>query len=170
MTLRLIGALLILIGCGGIGFMLAAAYKRELSTLQHLIEALEFMENELSYRKTPLPLLCRYIAATQSGTVKTFFLNLEKELLLQIRPHASACAEVALSKTHQIPRQAKELILKLSRTLGIFDADGQLLGIQSVKSEAVLCLNRMRAEQEQRMKNYRVFGICAGAAIIILFI
>jgi len=170
MTTRILGALLILIGCTGFGFFLAAAYKREMQTIRNFIEAMEFMENELSYRKTPLPLLCRYIAAAQSGAVKLFFLNLEKELQLQISPDATICAELALSKTPQMPRQTKELICKLSRTLGKFDADGQLLGIQSVKKDASLRLARMCVDQEQRIKNYRTLGICAGVAFIILFI
>ena len=55
MNYRWIGAVLVIAGCGGFGFSIAAGYKREESTLRQLIQALNTMEWELSYRLTPLP-------------------------------------------------------------------------------------------------------------------
>jgi len=69
-----------------------------------------------------------------------------------------------------MPKHTAEMILQFTKTLGKFDVEGQLLGIQAVKSEATLRLNQMSKDQAQRMKNYRTLGVCAGAAIIILFI
>ena len=69
-----------------------------------------------------------------------------------------------------MPKHVQHLILQLARTLGDFDLDGQLLGILAVKNDATQILNRMVADQDQRIKNYRTFGLCSGAAIVILFI
>ena len=170
MTIRILGAILILIGCGGFGALAAVAYKRETSTLKSFVESMDIMESELRYRKTPLPQLCHYIADIQSGVIKSFFLCLESELLRQVQPDAATCAVQALKKTQQMPKHTVEMILQFTKTLGKFDVEGQLLGIQAVKSEATLRLNQMSKDQAQRMKNYRTLGVCAGAAIIILFI
>lgn len=170
MTVRILGAFLIFIGCSGFGFLLSAAYKREVVTLKSLIEALYIMESELLYRKTPLPQLCHYISVMQTGVIKTYFICLENELQQQIQPDASSCAVLALSKIPQMPKSSKEIIQQVAKTIGEFDIHGQLTGIQAVRSEAQLRLDQMRKEQEQRTKNYRTLGVCAGAAIIILFV
>ena len=170
MTIRILGALFILLGCGGVGFLLAAAYKKDIATLKSFIESMDMMESELKFRMTSLPLLCHYIAANQTGIMKAYFQNLEKELIQQIQPDAATCAVLALEQTPQMPKCVREMLCQLSRSLGEFDIEGQLLGIQSVKHDAALKLNNMCKDQEQRIKNYRTFGICAGTAIVILFI
>jgi stage III sporulation protein AB len=55
MTVRWIGAILIVAGCGGVGFGMALHYKREESTLRQLLKILEMFCCELEYRMTPLP-------------------------------------------------------------------------------------------------------------------
>lgn len=170
MMLRILGAIFLVLGCSGVGFGLSAAYKKELATLKTFIESLDMMECELTYRRTSLPLLCHYIAAKQAGVIRLYFQNLEKELLRQVQPSAASCAFLALEKTQQLPRSVRELIYQLARSLGEFDIDGQVLGIQAVKKVASQKLHYMTENQELRMKNYRTFGICAGVAIVILFI
>ena len=170
MTIRLIGAVMIIVGCASFGFLLATAHILETSTLKQLIQALQLMESELKYRKTPLPLLCHYVALGQSGLIKTYFLSLESELQQQIQPDAATCAQLALDKMQYMPKQTKHLISQLGKSLGKFDVDGQVLGIQTVREEAVLRVKHRNKDQDQRIKNYRIFGICAGIAIVILFI
>ena len=115
-------------------------------------------------------MLCHFISENQSGVIKFYFQNLQKKLLQQIQPDAACCAVLALEETQHMPKHVQHLILQLARTLGDFDLDGQLLGILAVKNDATQILNRMVADQDQRIKNYRTFGLCSGAAIVILFI
>ena len=69
MTGKLFGALLVICGCGGMGFSIAAASKREEAALRQLIGALDFMECELQYHLTPLPELCRQAGRETKGTI-----------------------------------------------------------------------------------------------------
>ena len=62
MSIKLIGAALIIAGCDGVGFSMAAAHRREESALRQLIGALDYMGCELQYHLTPLPELCRSAA------------------------------------------------------------------------------------------------------------
>ena len=170
MTIRIIGALLIVVGCSGVGFLASAMYKKEVAALKTFLESLDMMESELRYRKTPLPELCRYIAAVQNGSVKAFYLSLAREFQQLSQPDAEACVAMALEKTSQMPQQTKDMVQMLGHSLGKFDVEGQIIGIQSVRSEAQLRLSRLCADQEQRLKSYRTLGVCAGAARAILFI
>ena len=76
--IRLIGACCIVTGCGGFGFAMAAANRREEAELVRLITALEYMSCELSYRMTPLAPLCR--GAADEGLVGKFLTELAAEL------------------------------------------------------------------------------------------
>ena len=59
MELKLLGAILIVAGCGGYGFSLCTRYRKRERALSDLVRALDRMECELQYRLTPLPELCR---------------------------------------------------------------------------------------------------------------
>ena len=76
MNYRWIGAVLVIAGCGGFGFSIAAGYKREESTLRQLIQALNTMEWELSYRLTPLPELCRQAGNEARGALREVFFKI----------------------------------------------------------------------------------------------
>ena len=59
MTYKWIGAILVVAGCGGFGFSLASAHRREIQLLRHLNICVQYMQCELKYRLTPLQDLCR---------------------------------------------------------------------------------------------------------------
>ena len=58
----------------------------------------------------------------------------------------------------------------LGKTLGRFDLQGQLSGIASVKQLCKRDLDGLQNNQELRLRSYRTLGICAGVALVILFI
>ena len=53
--LRLMGAVLLVGGCGAVGFSAAGRLARRVEVLRALLGALEGMERELSFRLTPMP-------------------------------------------------------------------------------------------------------------------
>ena len=170
MTIKIVGAILVIIGCGGFGFLIAAAHRYEVKTLQTFLGVLDIMECELQYRQTSLPELCRQIATGCKGVLRIFFSNLAHELDTQIRPSVDACVQAALSGIKDMPTHTKEMIVHLGRTLGSFDIKGQLVGIGSVRDESMTRLEFLRNNQDVRIRSYQTLGVCAGAAMAILFI
>lgn len=170
MTIKWIGAILIIIGCGGVGFSIAAAHRAEERQLQILIGALDYMQCELQYRLTPLPELCRQTAAQAGGAVRAVFTVLADELENQISPDVSCCLTAALSKIPDIPKYTQASLRNLGKTLGRFDLDGQLLGLEAVRQECRRNLDSLTANRETRLRSYQTLGLCAGAALAILFI
>ena len=67
MMLKIFGVVMTVVGCGSVGFQMAANYRREEKSLQQLSRILEYMECELQYRLTPLPELCRQASKEFSG-------------------------------------------------------------------------------------------------------
>ena len=169
MSLKLIGTFVVIIGCGGFGFRLAAAHRREEKDLRQLLTVLDQIQCELEYRLTPLPELCRLAGESSSGNIRNLFFDLCRELERQIAPDAQCCMNAAVSALEFSP-VIKNLLRDLGRTLGRFDLPGQLRGIEAVRQEAVLALDKLTKNQDVRLRSYQTLGLCAGAALAILLL
>lgn len=160
---------MIVAGCGGFGFSMAAASRREERELAELIRVLEYMSCELSCRMTGLPELCREVSALVRGNVSAFFLELARVLERRSEPDVQVCVFEALQKTEG-SRELRRLLGQLGGTLGRFDLPGQLRGIDGALSEAEQSLRRFREGAADRRRSYQTLGLCAGAALAILFL
>lgn len=168
MSLKLIGALLLVIGCGGVGFQLAAAHVREERMLRKLLAVLNYMSCELQYRLSPLPELCRQASQQASGTLGAVFLRLASEIDNQMAPDAARCMNHVLSGMPGLPERARRVLQSLGSTLGRFDLDGQLHGIAAVEEACRRNLSELEAGRDSRLREYKTLGLCAGAALAIL--
>lgn len=168
MYLKLIGAILILMGCGGYGIMMATAHRREVAALHQLVEAIDLMICDLEYRLTPLPELCRFGAERVKGPIKTFLFALAKTLDEQISPDVGLCTVAALKQTTAIPRYASAQLQALGQTLGRFDLTGQLTSLERCRKSCLGQLEILEYQQSQRLRSYQTLGFCAGAALAIL--
>lgn len=170
MTVKIIGAVLILAACGSFGLIIAYHHKREVGTLKKLIGALDFLECELQYRMSALPDLCRQTAAETDGIVRQVFMRLANELEDQISPDVRRCMQSVLAKTKDVPTVTVECLQLLGDSLGRFDLQGQLKGLQNVRQTCRGKLNKLMGNAEVRLRSYQTLGLCAGAAIVILLI
>ncbi len=168
MSVKLLGAILVILGCGSIGFMIAASHRQEEKYLRDFISVLDLMECELVYRLTSLPGLCALAETTCRGNLRRVFGILKHELEDQIFPDAENCMNHAISKVRLSPIML-ELLSLFGRSLGRFDAEGQVKGIQYVREEAQRYLKIITENQGVRLRSYQTLGLCAGAAIVIIF-
>lgn len=170
MNIKLVGALMILLACGGTGFALSAAYKKEERLLSHLRQSLNFIECELQYRLTPLPELCLQAGQQTSGILKQILLDVSRELEWQYSPDVCSCVTTALRKQAGLPDKFRTLFLQLGHTLGRFDLQGQIQGIQAIRIICEQELNCLAEHKDIRIRSYQTLGLCAGMALIILCI
>ena len=170
MFLKLIGALFVVGGCGAVGFRVAAHHRYEERLLRQFLSIIEYMECELSFRLTPLPALCRQAAENRRGALQKFFLRLASELDSQISPDVTSCIAAALNKTENLTPVTSKLIKSLGATLGRFDLHGQLNGFAAIKSETKRCLDELSSSNNMRLRSYQTLGLCAGAALAIIFL
>ncbi len=163
------GALLVVAGCGGFGFLMALSIKREVSALRQLIRVTEFMHAELEYRLTPLPELCCKIGRQFSGCIGVAFQILARELEGQVAPDVTLCMDSVVKKTQQLPKQTASVLQSMGKTLGLFDLPGQIQGLQAIREECRYHLEALEKDKRQRLRSYQTLGLCAGAALAILF-
>lgn len=169
MTGRLIGAVLTFVACGYLGFSKAAAYKRAERELEQLVLALDFMEQELSFRMPDLPELCRVTAGRTGGQVGSVLDKLAEGLEGQAVAEVGACMTQVLDGSTATEKVKSNLRL-LGKTLGRFDLQGQLSGIAAVKELCSRDLEGHRAHREEYIRLCRTLALCAGAALVILLI
>ena len=170
MNLKLFGAICVIVGCGGWGFLVAAQYLQRIRLLRQLVGALDYMECELQYRSTALPALCRQTAQECSGKIRLLFLTLSEELEAQICPNVERCMAAALQRCGDLPRVIVHSCRNLGNTLGKFDLQGQLRGLDGIRQECRQKLQHLQTNHEARLRSYQTLGLCAGAALAILFI
>ena len=119
MSIKWIGAFLIVTGCGGFGFSLAAVHRRETALLRGLQRALQYMQNELKYRLTPLPELCAQAGIEAGGQLKVVFTDLSRAMERQLSPDAASCMTDAIRKSKEsLPVSMRRLLGQLGRSLG----------------------------------------------------
>ena len=170
MGYRWIGAILIIGSCSCCGFSISAGQRREEQLLCQLLRSLQLMESELKYRLTPLPELCYIAAHNTRGILRTVFLNLHSELTSRKLPDAGSCMSAAISRSGEIPPRTRRILGHLGYTLGRFDLEGQLQGIQSARNRCESSLLKIQENKKERLRSYQTLGICAGMALAIVLI
>lgn len=170
MSLKLIGAIIIIISCGGVGFSMASAHRQEEAALRQLINALDIMSCELQQRLQPLPQLCRIAAKECKGNLARLFYSLGLELERQIAPDAAICMEAAISSVPKLPPMTRSYMEQLGNSLGRFDMDGQLNGLHFIQIQCQNALENLSQNRDSRLRGYQTLGLCAGAALAILLL
>lgn len=170
MSYKWIGAILIIVGCGGFGFSLAAVHRNQERTLEQLLELLRYMYSELRFRLTPLPELCRRASGAVPGSIGRVFADLAKELDKQVFADVAGCMDIVLKNRPDIPEKTVLLLKKLGTTLGEFDLDGQLQGFTQLIAQCETELSLLSKDRDQRLRSYQTLGLCAGAAVAIVLL
>ena len=170
MGFRWLGALLIIVSCTACGFSIAAGKRKEEHLLWQLLHTLQFMESELRYRLTPVPDLCNLAAGENKGHLGTIFSKLSHEMNQQKLPDAGSCMAAVLGNAAEIPASVRRILSQLGYTLGRFDLEGQLAGLQATGKRCEASLERIRKNRDEQIRCYQTLGICAGLALAIILV
>lgn len=170
MVLKGIGTICIVLGCGGFGFSMANAHRREEAGLRQLLQVLDLMESELQYRLTPLPELLGIVQRDTTGPIRQILRLLRRELEAQVSPDAKSCMEAALVEGPGLPDSISGALRCLGMSLGRFDLPGQLQGLHHTRQECSRALEQLCRNRDNRLRSYQTLGLCAGAALAILLL
>lgn len=170
MSCKIIGAVLVFCGCGGFGFSMAASQRREEQCLRQLLRAMDYMDCELQFRQTPLPQLCRGTSRILSGPVRLVFEELAEQLDHQSASDAQGCMTNALARFPGLGERVRGALTQLGDTLGLFDLPGQRRGLAAVAEQCREAIGELSENRGTRLRSYQTLGLCAGAALAILFL
>ena len=166
--MRYLGAAAVIAGCGGFGFSLAAAARKECGMLRILIRVIQQMQWELKYRMTELPELCRTAAETGNGVIREIFEAMAGKLERREVEDVSAAFMAELNR-YTLPRHVRRNLKQLANNLGRYDLESQLHGLEAVRQQCRADLSEMESERKNQMRCYETLAVCAGASLAIIF-
>lgn len=169
MSYKWIGAIFILTGCGGFGLSMVCQQRHQEKLLGQFLEVVNFMAWELSYHLTPLPELCRQAAGEVGGSLRGVLLSLCRELDTKASPEVSGCMKKALADHRELTGPVRRLLFQLGRTLGRFDLPGQLQGLEALAASCRREQQKQQKNREDKLRSCQTLCLCAGAALVILF-
>lgn len=170
--IRLIGAALIMAGCGLGGVSAVGRLAMRVRILGQLRAAMELMSRELDLRLTPLPELLRLAAeSVGNGPVKNLF---DAAAEGAGRPQAEAFCVLwrrSLSGSGlDLSRAGREELAGLADVLGRYDARSQSNALMETAGRLEV-LRRQAEEQYRRLgRVYTALSLAAGALLVILLI
>lgn len=170
LTIKILGACCILLGCGSFGFLIVGNTMKEIYAVRNFISALDYMICDLKYRSTPLPTLCRDASKATNGIVSRIFLLLAHELESSISADVRGCISTVLSHSKELPEKTSKLFYDFGQRMGLFDLDGQVQMLDTLRKESVRVLTACEEGHVVRSRSCKTIGVCAGAAIVILLI
>ena len=168
--IKLIGALMILSAAGGFGVSRAVVFYRQVRLLRDFGSALEILKCELNYTLSPLPALCRVTAKRTSGPVSAFFTAYAQSVEKGVPRSRAAAAAMEGTKGLTLPNDAKMALLELFGALGRYDLDGENRLLTATEHRLRSAAERFDTEKRPLAKGYAILGLCAGVALVILFV
>ena len=168
--IKVLGAVLVVLGAGGFGFARAIQFYRQLHQLRDFLSAVEILKCELNYTLCPLSVLCEHTAERSKGACAQYFRNFSKRITEGGPRGKSAAAAMEETKGLSLPPDAQMALLELLSSLGRYDLDGENRLLQLTGQRLRSALERFENEKKPLARGYAVLGFTAGIALVILFI
>lgn len=165
---KVLGAVFILFASGSVGFKIARLLKMKCVMLNQLLVLLGILRNEISFYGTQLSAAFKKMAAATNSPLKELFEQASEEMERQPWMTPSCAMEIAFENT---PVDfLEDILVNLMKTLGKYDLDAQLMGIDLAEEETKKQLGLLEAERTVKSKTYRTLGLCAGTAAVIVLL
>lgn len=160
--------------CSAIGYVKAQDYQCRVTNLQSILNGLKNLEDEIVYRKTPLPEALKTVAQTKANNAaKTLFHNVSSDLRRQTN---CSFIETWIKHTQELEENcaftAEDIykIIELGKSLGGTDIYSQSEVIQRAYKQIEGQLEEAIQEKNTKGKMYRGLGIAIGLTLVIILI
>lgn len=170
MTLKIAGAILVVLASAGFGFCMSAHRRREIRLIRDILRALVYMESELRYKLASLPELFEKTAVITQGTIGKLLNTIARSMEQQADTDISSLVNNALDHCIDLPESCYSLITQLGKTLGCFGLEGQASELQVLQEQCKQLLEKKTTERDKYVRCYETLGICCGAALVIILL
>ena len=168
---KMIGAGLVMAGTGGLGWLAVKRLSERAEILLALQGAMAYLEEEVSFRLTPLPILFAYLSENRPGTVGAFFRlvldGLGRAEDGSLRPAWSRAVREGFPTLRFEERQVLE---ELGEVLGHYDAKTQANALKLTGERLAKLYIRAQEERARLGKVYLALGVAAGLVTVLVLI
>lgn len=171
--LKLLGAILIIGGCGALGLSARQELRRRITAVDGCIKALGRMESEISCCQTPSDELISLLAREGDAAIVPVFRRMEEQLGRNDGLSLGYKWRRALQEAGPgcgLREEELGVLCDASSFLGRYDSEQQLRGLRA----AVSRLEGIRGEAAEDLRNrgnlYRTCGLTLGVLAVILLL
>jgi len=169
----MVGAILILAGCSGLGMVYKTELYEGLRHLRVLREMFEMMMSEISYRRSTLPECCRQIGKNMEEPYKSSLHRVYELSGLQNEMDFCTCwrqeLNICLEKI-PISSKEKEMVLGFVTNEGLSDYQMQLRSIEQYRDMIDSNIKKREAEVQKQGKMMTGLGIMSGLLLIVILL
>ena len=170
--IRMVGAGLVVLSAGAVGFGYARGVRLQYTQLEGLVWCMDYMKSEISTRLTPLPVLFSMLGGCQQKDVGAFFEEAGRALSQPPGCTIPVAFKRALQKYSAFApgEDAVQALYGLAMGLGRFELESQLAAIEACLRTLDTLRLSLQAQKKTRCKSYETIGICAGLALAVILL
>ena len=173
MVIKMIGGILVVGACFGMGDYFVNCLEKRVEQLTQLYHAVLELQGEIRYAATPLSEVMFTLGKQGGGRIATFFFRIGEEME---QADGRSLAEIVrqigcieLQKT-VLTKQDKEQLFRLGDSLGRLDKTQQLLATEYYLNGLKGEIEEARRIKKERSYLYRCLSILTGVFLMILMI
>ena len=165
------GAIVLLAGCGAIGFYLAAQEGFRVQDLQEFKKALMVLSSEIEHMRSPLPMACANIAKRTKEPISTLFAHFSKLL-------TENDGETAYQLWVQTIESQKNRMYLAEEDWDAIEGFGKTLGYldKHMQQSAITCTigyidektTELQTQSEKNKRMYRSLGVIGGLLLVVM--
>lgn len=167
--LKLLGALCVMAGALWCGFGAVGGLRRRAQTLEELHASLVWMEEELTFRMTPLPRLLERLGKDRQEETGRFFQEVERTL--QKDPESGlyqGWRQAMVRHLTMLHPEERQVLLEVGQTLGRYDAQTQRQALGRGARRLAAFREEAQGEVRRLGKVYAALSLAGGAAVILV--
>lgn len=169
--LKCIGSLLIVGGCGFIGWEKSAALRRRIWILREMNQSLILFKSLTGTYRLPLNMVFFRISSQMKMPVSDFYRKLAGHFEQQEKPEGTALWQQTVDEMGKVfDLEDRELISGLGHFIGIQDIHVQAAAVEDCIQEIREKISALESERPGREKLYQVLSLTIAGFIVILFI
>ena len=171
--IKIIGCMLVIIGCGAIGFFEAEKMKKRLLEMQYIKRYVLFMKGEIRYGNKTLPETFLQLEKRANGVWKDFFGRTGKKLWNTSNGTLSYVweEEVENSLSSSLLREAEKKEWKeLGENLGYLDQEMQINLLEIYEQHLGESIEKEKEKMSTQTKLYQVLGVMSGIFLVIILV
>lgn len=173
MTIKIIGAFLVVISCGALGFYFSSELKTRISDLTELKKILTLLRGDIRYTNAPLPEAMQTLSKRHDGTYKQFLENVSNSLLeLNGESFAKIWKKgVENNLLHtSLTKEDYQLINQLGESIGYLDKNMQINTLDLYTEQIEGTIEELSKSVKEKTHLYNSLGIMGGIFIIIILL
>ena len=170
---KIIGFLMIITGCFGLGVWYSGQFKAQLKGLQEMCRILELLEGEIRFGRSTLPECCLQLTDRVAEPYKSCFREIyDTTCENQGETFGTLCKEVLDKKLKElvVDKSDKDLFVKCFSQSGFSEGRMQLRIIEQTKEELEERLHKLNRESADKCRLALSLGAMSGLLLVILFI